>query len=239
MPEENSYDGVIALNDAGIREAESQSRIALQMAETALKWQEVQHKNIKNLELFLKVKWDAQAHDNLHRLVVKSQHRVLELQEIKKNLERKLGWANKLLYGAELSIETLSFAWQGFYFLRNNVRPSVVLSAYQSVQFTDDIFTASSWCHPFTDDGAAVHDFQGRKDPTSLFMWAVRGNYYPTFSEPAWVYLKDFMEALNDAAEKESARMDAVTKDAEQKALDLSKIDWDRLKQPINEGTQE
>jgi hypothetical protein len=229
------FDGMIALNDAGVREQESQAKIAQMMAETALIWQKVQHAGLKNLEMFLKIKWDAQAHDNLHRLVLQAQRRADELRKKADKFKEKIQWMNRLLDGGEASQEGIRQGWLAFYFIRNAMPPSALVKAYKAVTVPDEIYEETSWAHPWHRDGAVTHIYVGHKDPTQLFGWAAKNNYYPVFSEPAWDYITTLLVNVDDIAEEMAANLDAKVKEAEAKALEISKIDWNRLNTPIQE----
>ena len=47
----------------------------------------------------------------------------------------------------------------------------------------------------------------------------------------AWTYIAGYLETLEQAASDEAVLMQAEVDEAEKAALELSKIDWERLKQ--------
>lgn len=119
----------------------------------------------------------------------------------KKRWLKKLGSVKHLLYSNDW--DEIHAGWRAFYFLRNTLPPKLTIQAYQEVPITKGIYRHLCWTSPWEFQGAIVLPYRGRKgkrSPTELFAWAAVSNYYPVFSEPAWVYLKSFLLKLNELA---------------------------------------
>ena len=221
--------GILQLHDCVLKEAECKARIAGMMAETALKWQEVRHKSLQNLALWLDIKWDAQAHDNLIRQKMKAQNLVTKLKEQSEHITRKLEWALKMTRASGLSYDGVRAAWLGFYFITDKTPPKILIAAYAKLEPDPEAFKVNSWAHPYHRDGSIVTPYQGVKDPTSLFAWAARHNYFPVYGEHAYEYYVGLLEHLNEGALQNAVVLEKKIADAEAHAMELSKIDWGRL----------
>ncbi len=225
-------DGIIKLSEAQCREATVGAQIAKTMAETQVIWQEVYKKQLENVALFLYIKWDEQAHDNLlkqRNIALRRERQIREKQEV---LEKKIRAINGLITGGTGSLEAIQQGWLGFFYVRNFLEPSTIIKAYRKVKPDADVFITDSWTHPWAANGALVLGIPQGNDLTALFQWAARGNYYPKQGWGAWEYLTQFIEALNDAANEEAAELEKKVADAHAAALELSKIDWKRLETP-------
>ena len=226
-----SIDGFVKLNDASLKRSEAQASVANTLADAATKiaklgliHEETIKARLENVAKFLDIKWDAQAHKHLMKVRSLAYHRQTVLRNEWRLLRANLLRVGVLLAGGG-SWTSMRDGWIAFDFLRSHVKPSVLGKAGIVVP-RPGAYRASSWLHP----NRQVVEITA-KDPGGLLTWARRQTCYPMIGGDAWTYIAGYLETLEQAASDEAVLMQAEVDEAEKAALELSKIDWERLKQ--------
>jgi hypothetical protein len=227
-----NIDGFIALSDAQIRESESQAGIADKLADIPdklahadLTEQQAVKQHLENVAKLLSITWDQQAHQQLLQI------RNLALQKARsiENEGKRLAIAIQhvgLLMNGEPSWEGTQSGWIGFDYLRGHLPFGAALRVFPLLPELE-AYEPAAWLH----SNHPVTSLQLRShDPGSLIHAARIANYYPLMGGPAWLWLSGFLQGLADCAAAEAAAIQARLEVAQKSALELEKLDWDRLK---------
>lgn len=224
-------DGFVKLQDASTRHIEAQANVAKSMADVATKiatlgliHEETVKLHLENVAKFLDIQWDVQAHKHLIKIRNMAQMRLRQSRDEWRTARAHLFRVGALLAGGG-SWTTMRDAWIAFDYLRSHSPPSV-LAKTGSVVPRPGAYRVSAWLHP---NRKAVQITA--QDPGSLLTWARRETCFPMMGGDAWRYVADYLETLERAAHEESLAISASIDAAEKSALELSKLDWERLKQ--------
>jgi hypothetical protein len=228
-------DGFIKLTDARLKAATAEADTAGKMADVATKVlnldsirEDIIRKRLENVAQSLDIQWDAQAHATLLRARNLALQRQRQLERERTRLQVHIRRLPRLLMGAG-SWTTIRDAWVSFTFVWQDSSIAAVTAA-GSVVVSDEAYLAASWRHP---NGVAIEPLPaGERFLGALWDWARRHTYYPTSGGAAWAALAIVLQSLSDSADAEATKLDTDMEAVHKEAIDLSKLDWDRLKQP-------
>jgi len=227
-------DGFIKLGDAETRTATARAEIAGKMADVATKvaqlgliHEEVIKKRLENIAKAFDIQWDKQAHDHLLKI------RNLALQEAKRledeshKTRRFTDRLSRLLAG-DGSWTAIRDAWMAFEFFRGRVPASAAIKM-GSVEVDPAAYSAASWRHP---EDKPIDDVPpSERDLGRLWGWARKRTLYPKSDSAAWSALAAYLEVMSETATARADKMRTEADEAEKDAIELAKLDWERLKQ--------
>lgn len=227
-------DGLIKLNDARIKSATSQADIANKMADVAKKIaelgkirEEVIKMRLENIAKALDIKWDKQAHRNLLRVRKQAMQRDRRLTKEKERLEKHCGRLSNLLRGAG-SWTVIRNAWISFNYAWGASSIAAVTAA-GSIDVSDVAYLETSWKHP---KGLPIEPLPAEERFLgALWDWARQRTVFPRTGSAAWTALANVLQSLSDSAQTEAEKMATEIEAVHKEAIELSKLDWDRLKE--------
>ncbi len=224
-------DGFIKLNDAQLRWANGKVDGAGKMADVAMKYaqialvkEQVLRARLENIAKALDIQWDSQAHAHLLKIRNLSLQRAKRVRDEADQVAAMTSRLGRLLSGGGSWI-SIRDGWIAFIFFRARLPVGAAIKAGQIV-VTADTYEVASWIHPDHE----IKQLPPAHDPGSLWAWAAAGTYLPRIATPAWDALAGTLQAWSEAAEAEAAALSAKADQLAKDALELSKIDWDRLK---------
>jgi hypothetical protein len=224
-------EGFTKLHDASLRQITTRGEVATLLAAVATKIttlgvirDEIIKARLDNISKFLDIKWDVQAHKHLVKMRNLLLHHERLAREEWRQMKMHLFRVGTLLAGGG-SWTSMRDAWVAFEFLRGHCPPSIIAKAGDVVP-RKGAYRAGAWLHP--NNRAVVITAQ---DPGSLIQWARHNTCYPITGGDAWRYLADYLETLEQACKAEAASIEIRIAAAQEEALELCKVDWDRLKQ--------
>ncbi len=228
-------DGFIKLNDARLKAATTEADIAGKLADVATKVanlslirEESTKKRLENVAKALDIQWDAQAHATLQLARNRAMQRERLLQSERSRLQMHIGRLPQLLMGAG-SWAAIRDAWISFTYTWKESSIAAVTAA-GSIRVSDEAYEASAWRHPIR---VAVEPLPaGERFLGALWDWARRHTYYPISGSAAWAALAIVLQSLSDSAAEEATKLETEIEAVHREAIELSKLDWDRLKQP-------
>jgi hypothetical protein len=228
-----ALDDLIKMGDAEIRAAQAQADVANKMADVATKVtqlgvirEEIIKKRLENIAKAFDIQWDRQAHDHLLRIrnqaLQKARRHEMESQNARRHADR-LG---RLLAG-DGSWTGIRDAWIAFEFFRGRAPASAAIKM-GSVPVEPEAYSAASWRHP--EDKQFDDVSESDRDLGRLWHWARTQTLYPRTGSAAWTALAAYLDAMAEAAAARVAELRAETEQLQNDALELAKIDWERLK---------
>mgnify|MGYP001565877020 CR=1 FL=1 len=216
----------VKLHDAQIKESEAQATIAGQMTDVAIKageaYERIQAAHLQNVAKFLDIKWDSQAHASLVRARNVALRKAAQLRSESKIVATKARELGKLLAGG--SWTAVRNAWIAFDYFYGRCAAKVTFPATPP-----GAYESSAWLHPDHEIGEALD--AAHHDPFNLFRWARTHSYFPKEGTPAFEAMQGRLAALAKAADAMASELTAGLAEAEKAALEIHKIDWDRLKE--------
>jgi len=236
-----TLDEVLKIQDAEIRKAQAQAGLADQAlgarlklasaeADIAGQWTDVQLKqqqviraHLDNVAKALDIKWDTQAHQHLQQIRNIAFQKARAVAKERDKMELSIQRVNRLLVGSDR--DGIRDAWIAFQYLRERV-PAKCLRAAHSVIPDQEAYQPSSW----TRGTGGVSVMQPATNVNQLLDNARRASHYPTTGSAAWMYLSQYLEAIAEAASAEAVELNAKADLLEKAAIEIAKIDWDRLK---------
>lgn len=232
-----TIDGFIKLSDAETRAATARANIANTMADVATKIaqiglikEETIKKRLENIAKALDIKWDKQAHDHLLKTRNMALQEARKLEEEADKTKRFTERLSRLLAG-DGTWTNIRDAWVAFEFFRGRV-PAAAAIKMGSIVVESQAYQATSWKHP---EKKPVSDVpQEDQDLGGMLGWARKNTLYPKTGSAAWQALAAYLEAMSEAATERASQIRTEADEAEKEALELSKLDWDRLKEKNN-----
>lgn len=225
-------DGFIALNDAQIRSNESQASIAdklagipQKLAQADLTEQQAIHQHLENVAKWLDIQWDAQAHEHLLTMRNVALQNARETRRETDKLRHSIGHVTALMAGGG-DWTAIRDGWVALAYVRQRLPLEVSLKAVQ-VPTDESAYSRDSWKHP-THDVPPI--MPASRDPGSLLDWARQNTCYPKWGSAAAALVGNYLQALAAAATAEAAALQDQQESAENSAIELCKLDWERLK---------
>lgn len=225
-----AIDDLIKVNDAEIRAAQAQADIANTMADVATKVarlgeirEDIIKKRLENVAKALDIRWDQQAHDHLLRSRNQALQKARRHQNERNTAQGHFDHLGRLLAGDGMGITA---AWIAFKYFQER-SPASALLKMGRINIDPVAYTARSWRHP---DERQFGDVpEDDRDLGQLWKWARTNNLYPRTQSAAWNALGDSLEIMGESAKQRVDELVKETKELEDDARELAKIDWDRL----------
>lgn len=226
-------DGFIKLHEAQLRSNQARADVAGKMADVATKVaqlglmrEDIIKKRLENIAKALDIKWDAQAHAHLLKMrnqaLQEARRLDREADKIRKFSER----LSRLLAG-DGNWTAVRDGWLAFEFFRGRV-PASAAVRMGSVQVEPAAYSAASWRHPERKQLGDVPDDD--RDLGGLWTWARTNTLCPRTGSAAWNALAAYLEVMSEAAATQASKLREEADQAEKEAMELAKLDWDRLK---------
>lgn len=226
-------DGFVKLSDAESRAAASRADTAETMADVATKVAQIGlikeqtlKARLENIAKAFDIQWDKQAHDHLLKIRNRELQEARRLKDESEKTQRFTDRLSRLLAG-DGTWTTIRDAWIAFEFFRGRV-PATAAIKMGSVQVEPASYSAASWRHP---EKKQVEDVpEDDRDLGGLWRWARTHTLFPRSSSPAWNALAAYLDVMSSAAAARAEQIDKEAEESHKEAIDLAKIDWDRLK---------
>jgi hypothetical protein len=229
-------DGFIKLGDAETRAATARADIAGKMADVATKIaqlglirEETIKKRLENIAKAFDIQWDKQAHDHLLKIRNLALQDARRLEDEADKTKRFTDRLSRLLAG-DGSWTAIRDAWLAFEFFRGRVPASAAIQM-GSVPVESDAYASDSWRHP------EKKQFEGlpedERDVGGLWKWARTHTLYPRTGTAAWQALAAYLEVMSEAATTRAEQIRKEADEAETDAIELAKLDWERLKETV------
>jgi hypothetical protein len=228
-------DGFIKLGDSEIRAAHARADVASKMADVATKIaqlglirEETIKKRLENIAKALDIKWDTQAHDHLLKIRNAALADAKRLEDEAQKAREFTDRMSRLLAG-DGSWTAIRDAWLAFEYFRGRA-PTTAAIKMGKVKVKPSAYKADSWRHP--EDKSIADVPASERDLGRLWRWARTHTLYPKSDSAAWDALAEYFQIMSEAATARAAAIMTEADTAQNEAIELAKLDWERLKQP-------
>ena len=227
-------DGFVKLSDAESRAAasradtaETMANVATKVAQIGLIKEQTLKARLENIAKAFDIQWDKQAHDHLLKIRNRELQEARRLKDEAEKTQRFTDRLSRLLAG-DGTWTTIRDAWIAFEFFRGRAPASAAIKM-GSVQIDPGSYKATSWRHP---EKKQIDDVpEDDRDLGRLWGWARTHTLFPRSGSAAWSALAAYLDVMSSAAKERAEKIVKEAEDNHKEALELAKVDWDRLKE--------